>query len=469
MVGRQSEIILLEKRFKSENADFVALFGRRRVGKTYLVRSVFKDRITFQLTGLANATLSQQLMNFQIAVKESKRIEEQSIPKNWIEAFEQLKKIIDADTSSKKVIFIDELPWLDIKKSNFIQALEHFWNSWASSRKDVLLIVCGSAASWMINKLINNKGGLHNRVTLKLKIEPFSLNECKQFIDSKNIQLSNYQLIELYMVLGGIPFYWEQIEKGLSATQNIQQLCFEKNGLLRTEFTNIFKSLFLHAENHERIIEALAKKSMGLTREELIRLTKLENGGGLTRLLTELEESGFIRKYIPFGKKSRSSIYQLSDFYCLFYLKFIKPTQSLEVNWSNSLDNPSHRAWSGYAFEQVCLYHTKQLKQALGISGIETQVFSWRSISSDPGAQIDLVIDRRDQTINICEMKFSMSEFIIDKKLDLNLRNKIGAFKAETKTKKALFLTFITPFGVKQNEYAGNVQNNLLMDVMFQS
>ena len=467
MIGRQSEITLLENKFKSESADFVALFGRRRVGKTYLVRSVFKERITFQLTGLANATLSQQLINFQIAVNEIKTIEEQSIPKTWIEAFQQLKKIIDADTSSKKVIFIDELPWLDTKKSNFIQALEHFWNSWVSNRNDILLIVCGSAASWMINKLINNKSGLHNRVTLKLKIEPFTLNECKQYVDSKNIQLSNYQLIELYMVMGGIPFYWEQINKGLSATQNIQQLCFEKNGLLRTEFTNIFKSLFLHSENHERIIEALAKKSMGLTREEIIRLAKFENGGSLTRLLTELEESGFIRKYIPFGKKSRNSIYQLSDFYCLFYLKFIKSAQSLEINWSNSIDNPAHRSWSGYAFEQVCLYHTKQLKQALGISGIETQVFSWRSVSFDSGAKIDLVIDRRDQTINICEMKFSMSEFTIDKKMDLNLRNKIGVFKSETKTKKAIFLTFITPFGIKQNEYAGNVQNNLLMDVMF--
>lgn len=467
MIGRQSEIELLEKAYKSEKSEFVALYGRRRVGKTFLIRSVFKNRMTFQLSGLANANMAQQLMNFNLAIGELGARKENKTPKNWMEALQLLKRIISKSKTRKKVIFIDELPWLDTKKSDFITALEHFWNSWASARTDILLVVCGSAASWMINKLINNKGGLHNRVTLRIKIEPFTLHECKLYSESKKMKLSNYQLIELYMAMGGIPFYWEQLEKGLSATQNIQLLCFEKNGPLRNEFTNIFKSLFLHSERHEKIIESLAKKSAGLTRNEIISLSKKENGGGITRLLTELEESGFIRRYTPFGKKARNSMYQLCDFYSLFYLKFIKPAGSSEKNWSFLIDNPTHRAWSGYAFEQICLYHTKQLKQALGISGIDTQIFSWKSTTTDPGAQIDLIIDRRDQTINICEIKFSMAEFNIDKKTDLNLRNKILAFKTETKTKKSIFLTMITPFGIKKNEYAGNIQNNLNMDMLF--
>lgn len=467
MTGRDKEIKLLEKKYTANKSEFVALYGRRRVGKTYLIRSLFQSRFTFQLTGLANATLQEQLINFQIAIKEQHpTLENQS--SNWMEAFQQIKLCIEKSRQTKKVIFIDELPWFDTPKSGFVQALEHFWNSWASARKDILLIVCGSAASWMIHKLINNKGGLHNRVTQRIKIEPFTLKECELLMKSKKISLDHYQIIQLYMVLGGIPFYWDEVEKGLSATQNIDVLCFSANGLLRTEFPNILKSLFNKAEKHEFIVETLAKKSKGLTREELIQETKMTNGGSVTRLLNELEESGFIRKYVPFGKKSRNSLYQLTDFYTLFYLKFIKNYQLTDTDfWVKTIDSPKHRAWSGYAFEQVCLYHLQQIKQALGISGIETQTSSWRSSATGDGAQIDLVIDRRDQIINLCEMKFSISPFAIDKKYDAELRNKIGAFKTETKTRKSVFLTMISTFGLQENMYSGNVQNDLKMDALF--
>jgi AAA+ ATPase superfamily predicted ATPase len=468
MIGREKEKQLLENKYISLKSEFVAIYGRRRVGKTYLIRSVFKDRMHFQFTGLANSSTSKQLINFELTLKDQyPQLVKEKI-NNWLEAFQLFKEIILQSNEEKKVLFIDELPWLDTRKSEFIQALEHFWNGWASDRTDILLIVCGSSASWMINKLINNKGGLHNRITAKLKIEPFKLKECKAYIENKQIVLSDYHLIELYMVLGGIPYYWDAVEQGKSTFQLIQSICFENNGILKSEFNTVFKSLFTHGEKHEIIIESIALKNKGLTREEIIKNTKLPNGGSLTRMLKELEESGFIRSYAPMGKKTKNTLYQLIDFYSGFYLKFIKPNQKQEVNWLSKIDNPEYQAWTGYAFEQLCLYHTLEIKKALGIQGIDSKQYSWKSTTTIEGAQIDLLIDRNDKTINLCEIKFASSEYIIEKKYDLNLRNKINAFKLETKTKKSIHLTMITPYGIANNQYSGLVQNSLTMNCLFE-
>lgn len=466
MVGREGELSILNTCLTSEKSEFIALYGRRRVGKTYLIRTLFKDKMLFQLTGLANANMQQQLINFKIAFQEQFTEREDIDPKNWLEAFHLIKQKITSSKVKKKIIFIDELPWLDSTNSFFVQALEHFWNSWASNRTDVFLIVCGSAASWMIQKVINNKGGLHNRLTHRLKIEPFTLKECKQYADTKNLGLNKYQLIQLYMVLGGIPYYWDHVKKGQSASEVINELCFSKNGILKTEFSLIYKSLFNKYDRHEQIIKALASKTKGLTRDEIIKATKMVNGGSISRLLSELEESGFIRKYVPFEKKNRSSLYQLADFYSLFYMKFIQSESSFSKNhWLKLIDSPKHRTWSGYSFEQLCLYHTDEIKKALGISGVETRVSSWKSFES--GTQIDLLIERRDQVINLCEIKFSINEFTITKKYDEELRTKLGNFRAETKTRKAVMLTFISTFGLKQNEYSSNVHKELKMEVFF--
>ncbi len=470
IIGREEEIAILRDKFVSSKSEFVALYGRRRIGKTFLVRNVFEGKFTFRITGMTQVSLQEQLTNFNDALQDQYLRPNLKKAENWKEAFKQISQIVEKSKQKKKVIFIDELPWFDTTHSGFIPALEHFWNSWASARKDILLIVCGSAASWMINKLINNKGGLHNRVTQKIKIEPFTLKECNELLLNKKITLDYYQLIQLYMALGGIPFYWDSIDKGLSASQNIDKLCFARNGLLTEEFNNLFKSLFIKAERHEAVVTTLAKKSKGLTRDEISRDSKLANGGGLTRLLEELEESGFIRRYMPFGKKAKNSLYQLSDFFSLFHIKWIKGQSTHGKNhWVKMIENPKYRAWSGYAFEQACLAHIEQIKEALGISGMGTETSSWKSVQSKDGAQIDLVIDRRDGVINLCEMKFSVEQFIIDKKYDAELRNKIGAFRAETHTKKTIFLTLITTFGLHVNAYSGNIQSDLKMDVLFET
>jgi uncharacterized protein len=468
LIGREQELAALRDVRNSGKSEFVAVYGRRRVGKTFLIRTAYEGSLTFQVTGLANATLGQQLTNFHLALQRVNKVLPFEPPGDWLTAFQLLITYLEATEASRKIILIDELPWFDTHGSNFVQALEHFWNSWASARTDVVLVTCGSAASWMINKLINNTGGLHNRVTKRLKIVPFTLHECELYLQAKHSVLDRYQIIQLYMFMGGIPFYWEEVSPAMSAMQNIEKMAFSENGLLRTEFRNLYRSLFSNYERHMSIVYALAQKGKGLTRQEILTATQLANAGSTTRLLDELEASGFIRKYIPFGKKSRNSTYQLVDFYTLFYLRFVENTQVYDLNnWLNRVDTPAYRAWSGYAFEQVCLYHLTQIKQALGISGVQTSTASWRS-SGQKGAQIDLVIDRRDHVINLCEMKFSINPFEISKKYAEELRNKMGTFRTETNTRKAVFLTMITTYGLKKNQYAlGLVQNELTMDQLF--
>lgn len=468
-IGRSVELDALRIKYNSTSSEFVAVYGRRRVGKTYLIRIALHNKITFQVTALGNVTLPQQLANFHLALRNTFQGLEISLPSNWLEAFQVLINCLEKTNEKRKVLFFDELPWFDTKRSGFLPAFEHFWNSWASARNDILLIACGSAASWMLNKLFNSRRGLHNRVTKRIKLEPFTLRECDFFLKSKNISLDSYQMIQLYMVLGGIPFYWEGIESGKSAIQNINDICFRENGLLYHEFPNLFRSLFNDFQNHEKIILSIAKKSKGLSWKEIVEMAKLPSAGSTSRLLNELEESGFILKYTPYGKKSRNSLYQLVDFYSLFFLKFIKDTHASDQgNWLAYIDSPAYRAWSGYAFELVCLSHIAQIKNALGISGVQTSVSSWRSLSTGKASQIDLVIDRRDQVINLCEMKFSIHPCIINKKYAAELQDKIGIFKTETGTRKSVFLTMVTTFGLQKNNYSDAlVQNDLRMDVLF--
>ncbi|SHK82460.1 hypothetical protein SAMN05444266_101267 [Chitinophaga jiangningensis] len=469
LIGREKELNLLDKAMNSETSQFIAVYGRRRIGKTFLIREAFQQKFTFYLTGVANTNLQQNLSNFHRAIQKYNLGEPVSVPQNWFDAFALLEELLLKSTHDRKVVFLDELPWLDTAQSGFIQALDYFWNSFASARKDIILIVCGSAASWMINTLIHNKGGLHNRVTLRIRLEPFSLKECEIFFQRRGGVFSRYQIVQLYMVLGGVPFYLDHVDVSMSAAQNINRLCFQRDGLLTEEFNDLYTSLFNKAERHLLVIEALSKKVRGLTRSEIIDYTGLPNAGSTTRILRELEESGFIRKYSPFGKREKSSLFQLSDFYSLFYIRFIRGNHLYEENtWLNGLESPQHRAWSGYAFEQVCLAHLAEIKNALGISGIQTTSSSWINSGEGNKRQIDLVIDRKDDVINICEMKFSASPFTIDKKYQEELQDKIDTFRAATNTNKAIFLTMITTFGLVRNMYAnGLVQNNLTLEDLF--
>ncbi len=423
------------------------------------------------MTALSNAKTKAQLQNFHnyLSLFHS-NAHEIPVPKNWLEAFQILIRLLSESKAKRKVIFFDELPWFDTHGSDFLMGLEHFWNGWATYRSDILLISCGSAASWMIKNLIRDRGGLHNRVTERILIEPFTLKETEAFLQSKGATFDRYQLLELYMAMGGIPFYLENIQVNRSVAQNIDRLFFTSGGLLHQEYFDLYRSLFRKYTRHRSIVEALANKAKGLSRKEIVKKSGIKEGGNLSVVLGELEQSGFIKKYFPFGKSKRNALYQLSDQYTLFYLSFVHQSKVQgEGAWLSRLGNPRWRAWSGYAFEQICHYHINSIKKHLGISGVYTEVSTWRSKKREGGAQIDLLLDRNDRVINICEIKFSETVFTITKAYAEKLKNKLHVFKEETGTKKTLFLTMITTFGTKENQYyTQSVKDALTMDALFE-
>ena len=469
IIGRKEEQKILLSAVQSEYSEFIAVYGRRRVGKTFLIRETFGYKFTFQHTGLAKGNIKDQLFSFAISLRDA-GYDDCPVPKSWLEAFSLLSNFLRDSTDEKKIIFLDELPWMDTPRSNFISAFEHFWNAWASARKDIVLIICGSATSWILNKVINDHGGLHNRVTRQIALQPFTLRECEMYAQSKGFEMSRYQIAECYMVLGGIPFYWSLLEKGLSLAQNIDKIFFSKNGKLSNEFNQLYASLFKSPEQYINIVTALGKKKAGMTREEILAATCLQSNGALSKVLDELEYCGFVRKYNGYGKKSKQAIYQLIDNYTLFYFKFIQQNHNNdEYFWSASIDSSMHRAWSGLAFERLCMTHVQQIKAALGIAGVLSNVYSWKKDADDysNGAQIDMLIDRNDQIINLCEMKYSLFEYAIDADYEKSLRNKKSAFIDATKTRKAVHITMVTTYGVRQNSHSGIVQSEVTLDDLF--
>ena len=470
IVGREKEKNIFQSVYNSGVSEFVAVYGRRRVGKTFLIREFFAEKVIFDVSGLAHSGAKDQLINFNISLNRNNLGEHErfDVAKNWLMAFEQLITLVEKSTQKRKVIFFDEIPWMDTMRSGFMAALEHFWNGWASARKDIVLIVCGSASSWIINKLINNHGGLYNRLTRTIYLKQFTLHECEQYFQSRKIVLNRYQVAECYMITGGIPYYLSKIEKGMSVTQNIDRMFFATDSQLRNEFKNLYASLFHNSADYLHVVAALSKKMKGLSRNDIVKITKMTSGGGLTEILQNLEHCGFIRSYASFDKKKRNMLYQLIDPYTLFHHRFIEKNEySDEQFWSNSLDTPLRHAWAGYAFEILALLHVKEIKEALNIAGIQSYVSSWRSEKTSPGAQIDLIINRKDGIINLMEIKFSNLKYVITKSCEEELKNKIAAFKAETKTRKAVHLLMLTTYGVAENKYSGIVQKELALNDLF--
>ncbi len=470
IIGRKEEIAALNALKSSQKSEFVAVYGRRRVGKTFLIRNVFDEPFSFQLTGTANVDLKTQLMNFHSAfVKVNPSKAPKSRPKNWFDAFHRLSLYLETLSTPRKTVFLDELPWFDTPQSNFISGLEYFWNSWASYRSDVVLIVCGSAASWIINELIGNRGGLHNRLTERIWLQPFSLSETEAFLQSKGGNYDRYQLLELYMVMGGIPYYLDNVQVNRSVAQNIDRLFFAEGGILSNEYAFLYRSLFNDYEKHTAIVEALSQKAKGLTRKEILASTQLPDGGSTTTILEELAQSGFIKRYLPFGKDKRDALYQLIDPFTLFYMNFVKDSMAEgEGAWLTQIDSPKWEAWSGYAFEYLCRYHVKSIKKYLGIGAVYAEISTWRSQAKSGGAQIDMLIDRKDRIINVVEIKFSTKPFVVTKAYAENLSNKMRVFKAETDTPKTLMLTIIAAYGVAVNQYSQiYVQDTLDMNALF--
>lgn len=470
LIGRNKEVAELISLLKGDRSEFVAVYGRRRVGKTFLIREAFNYKFAFQHTGILDASLSEQLSEFRESLY-SAGMKKCAKPRSWHEAFHLLERFLESNTSEKKIVFIDELPWMDTPRSNFIRALDHFWNGWATMRKDIILIVCGSATSWIIDKVIKNYGGLHNRVTRQIYLKPFTLGECEKYCKSEKLGYTRRQILEAYMIMGGIPYYWSFLQRGQSLAQNIDRIFFSDSGELRYEFKALYASLFRSPESHLAVITALAKKKTGMLRNEILADTGLSDNESFSRVMKELEQCGFIRKYYCLGKKSKDATYQLIDNFTLFHFNFMMENTNLNNHfWSSQQNSPLHNTWAGLAFERVCLQHVEQIKRALGFSAVISSEYSWTyksKDSEDKGVQIDLLIDRNDRIINLCEMKCSNDVYTIDAEEDARLRRRIGTFIRERKTKKSVFLTMITTYGLSKGGYTNDVPCQLTMDDLF--
>jgi len=469
IIGRYEEQRELEEVLHSNKSEFVAVCGRRRVGKTFLIEEFFEKEIVFKTAGMADQPKTMQIKAFYRDLLDSGIDESEEQPKDWLDIFSLLRKLITAKGEGRKVVVLDELPWMDTPKSGFVPALEHFWNVWASSRRDVVLVVCGSSTSWMMNTLFRNHGGLYNRITHRLFLQPFTLNETEQLLRSRNIALSRYETAELYMIMGGIPFYLEMLQQRMSLAQNIDNLFFRRNGTLRREFGNLYAALFRNSGDYVKIVRALSKNLTGLTREEILSVTKLPSGGGLSSMLDNLESCGFIRVYKNYlGHRGELKLYQLVDFYTLFYFHFIEgKEESAEERWSDIQGKPEFYAWAGLSFETLALHHIPQMKRALGIGGVKTEEYAFRLADESGGAQIDLLIDRADNTVNLCEMKYSIDRFTIDKDYEMNLRRKISLLSRQPRFRKSVRLTFVTTFGVERNIHSGMVCDEVTLDDLF--
>jgi uncharacterized protein len=469
VVGRFAEIEIMQNLIDDDASNFLAMYGRRRIGKTYLIREFYKPHMVFEASGIHEKDINQQLENFWLSLFEVEK-KKRPKPESWLIAFQYLKEYISTKRSkTKKVIFLDEIAWFETPKSGFLTALDKFWNQFCSKRNDIILVVCGSAASWIIQKIINNKGGLHNRLTCQIQLLPFDITETKLFLQSKNIHLVNRDLIKLYMIVGGIPYYLNFYQKGKSVDQVIEQLFFTEKAKLKNEFANLYASLFKNSEYHIKVVQALATKNKGLTRTEILQATKLKSGGGFTNILQELILCGFVKELPPIGNKKEDALYRLMDEFTLFYYKFIHNKKN-KTNWLQFTATQEYKIWQGFSFENYIFKHLHIVKKELGIGGIISHEYAWllKGNRKEKGTQIDLIIDRADNCANIIEAKFYNTEIVLKKDTLETILNKKNIFIEKSKTKKNVFITMITINGVKENEYyLEGVTNQINMAEVF--
>ena len=471
LIGRTKEKQLLIDALHEEYSQFIAVYGRRRVGKTFLIREAYDYTFDFQFTGAAKLTARKQLVRFRRALKEHGQKDTPELT-NWGDAFSELKRLINGLQTGKKVVFLDELPWMDAPRSGFLSELESFWNGWASARKDIVFVVCGSSTSWMVKKIIKNKGGLHNRLSHRISLKPFPLGLCEQLAQSRGLVLSRKQLLDAYMVFGGVPYYWSLLQKGASVTQEIDRLIFSPDGELNDEFEMLYASLFKKPEPYIRVIELLARKKMGMTRMELLAAGGFEDNGSFSDILKDLEWCGFIRSYSMMGYKKKSDLFQLIDHYTLFYYEYIDGQRQGANYWKSMLGTPKYNTWCGLAFERTCLWHIDQIKKQLGISGILTNEYAWRCSGDENknlrGVQIDLLIDRSDGIIDICEMKYSKEAYVISADYGRELQRKRDVLAEVTGTESAVHTIMVTTEGVAHNEEWGEIQAEVNLDNLFE-
>ena len=471
IIGRQAEIKRLTASVNSSRAEFIALYGRRRVGKTFLINQMFRNQFAFKMTGVIEGSLKDQFTAFADAMNDY-GFDMPEQPKDWMKAFIMLKNALKQKVNSGErcVIFIDELPALDAENSNVAGAIGYFWNNWASQYDNIIFIICGSATSWMITNVIDSKGGLHDRITVEMPIHPFTLKETEQYLEDKQFVWNRQMILQTYMVFGGIPYYLSLLDSEESLVQNVDRLFFSQDIQMRREFRRLFNTLYKNPDRYIDIIKALSKSRRGLTREEIAEVLKSANNGHLGKRLEDLVYCDLIRKNIVREKKikRKDAIYQLCDFFSLFYLTFIDRAEVEHQYWAHHINTPEVNSWMGLTYERICMAHIGQIKHALRIDAISTLNYSWRSKTTSPAAQIDIVIERADKIVNICEVKYCHDEYNLDKEEYDKICKRKNTFIQETGLRHTPWITMITTEGVAQGKYSEMIQSQVKLDDLFE-
>ena len=473
-VARKEELLTLKTEFSKKESSFIAIYGRRRIGKTELINHFLsqQDGVLFSVTGAYDVGLKAHLANFSNKLALVFGCTEEKFT-SWDKAFWALQNELrnsQLPEGGKISIFIDELPWLaEMKDNGFKGALSLFWNDFASKRDDIFLVVCGSATAWIIRHIIDDYGSLSNRITTQIHLDVFTLSESKIFLEQQGHKgLSHKTVVDYYMVLGGVAHYLTLLNKDLSFVQNINRLFFAKNGILRTEYNRLFRSLFKNHQVHEKIVDSLSIGWSGQSLAELGKRKGLTKGAALSNALKELEASNLLVKRYRYGQKKRDVLYSIRDPFIYFYNKWIKSVSQLDF-----ISNPnyflavyksqSYKSWCGFAFENIAHQHILAIKKALGIAGVITKNHYWRANNTvSKGAQIDILLERADDVINIIECKYHNTPFTINKRYAAELENKETIFIENTGFNGSVQIVMLSSAGLKENAYSQSILSRSL-------
>lgn len=480
VIGREEELDTISRLYASERSEFLAIYGQRRVGKSFLIEEALGNKITFSAVGLyqkidkdspekVESYRQKQLAHFYNSLREYGLPKEGNLaPTSWMEALELLKKLLKSKRAKRKVVFIDELPWLAGPQSaELLEELGHFWNSWAGMRKDIFLIVCGSATSWMVDNVLRDYGGLYGRITERIFLKPFTLAECERYWNKRGFHLSRFEIALTYMVIGGVPFYMDSIRPDRTMADNINAIYFDKDKA-RQEFKDVYTSLYSSSETYIEVVRQLGKRFYGMTRDELLKAVEKKGGGTFTDILDNLIDSGIIRSYTLYGGPRKQTVYQLVDFFTLFYLRFVENTDF--TSWRSVQRSKPFYTWAGNTFELLVLEHMPKLADALRIKEYATP-FSWRGKTPDgEGVQVNLIIPATTERADyICEMKFSEGKYTLSNDDAEEFARQIAALSISKihKPTHSIYVALVTSLGVTDSKHRIHVNELVTLDSLF--
>jgi AAA+ ATPase superfamily predicted ATPase len=407
-IGRKVEIAQLTALIDLPRPSIAVIYGRRRVGKSELIRHVTQGKNVLSFEGLEGQPKHKQIKNFLFQLSAQSNIREKNIS-DWPDALILLRTLTQ---DGQWIIILDEFQWMANYQNELVSVIKMIWEKYLSQNPDLTLILCGSIASFMKSKVLKSSA-LYGRTDYELNLHELNLSEISEFFPGKGSD----EVIDTAMLVGGIPKYLELISEYPSLYDALEPLAFSQDGFFKTEYDRLFASHFGKKPIFMKIIQTLATNPYGLTTGKLAKEMQVASGGTLCHQLDDLESAGFLHSIIPFDKPEGSKLrkYILMDAYVRFYHSIIrgsmKETTPPNTQFHAIMSSPRYAAWAGMAFEFLCMRHHKEISRILGFHGIPYTAgpFFQRKTLDTPGVQIDLLFERSDKILVLCEMKYLLA------------------------------------------------------------